>query len=153
MMGTSLHVRMRRHTASPSWSGRPRSSTITSGARMAAWSSPSAPVCAVQTSWPRAVRPTLQTPSRSGSSSTMRILGKLPLPSLPLLGDAGGAGGGQREAEPRAAAGRIFHPDALPVGLDEGPGDGQAEARARVVVPPHEHREDLVPLAGADPGP
>src|SRR6516164_6680025 len=87
----------------------------------------------------------------------MRIVGK-----LPLLCDGwrdgwrdgcrGGCWGWQREAEPCAAARRVFHPDALPVGLDERLGDGQAEARAGVVGPAREQREDLVASAGADAG-
>src|SRR5215468_1306623 len=74
----------------------------------------------------------------------MRILGK-----LPLLYDV--RRDRQRETEPRAAAECVFHPDALVVSLDERLGDGQPEARARIVGPPLEDREDLVAPARADP--
>src|SRR5580704_10830525 len=155
MMGTSLQVLMRLQTTRPSRSGRPRSSTITSGVCSAAWLIPSPPVSAVRTVWPRARSPTLQTLSRPGSSSMTRICGNLQLlrrqgGRLGLVGYR--SGHRQREAEPRAAAGSILDPDALPVGLDKGLGDGQAQPGARVARPPREQLEDLIAPLGGDAG-
>src|SRR6202034_3377096 len=155
MMGTSLQVLMRLQTTRPSRSGRPRSSTITSGACSAAWLIPSCPVSAVRTVWPRACSPTLQTLSRPGSSSMMRICGNLQL-LRHQSGHAGLVGNGrchgQREAESRAAAGRILDPYALPVRLDKCLGDGQAQPGARVAGPSCEQLKDLIAALGVDPG-
>src|SRR5580704_1733629 len=168
MMGTSLQVLMRLQTSSPSRSGSPRSSTITSGAWTAAWMIPSSPVSAVRTVWLKACSPTMHTASKPGSSSMMRSRGNLLLlayqsgpPGRPrfcrhgkgsprLVGDR--CCHGQREAEPRAAVRDVFDPDTLPVGLDERLGDGEAQPGARVAGPPREQSEDLVAAFGAHAG-
>ena len=115
---------MRLHTSTPSRSGSPRSSTITSGRVIAVSDRPSLAVSAVRTACPRAARPTRQTVSRSGSSSTMSTCGNL----LLLLG--GELRGRDREAEPGAATGGVIDPDALVVCFDEGLRDGQPDRPA-----------------------
>jgi hypothetical protein len=70
---------------------------------------------------------------------------------LPLLHDWMCAGRRYREseAESRAALGRVRHPDALAVSLDEGPSDRQPEACTSVALTAGEQPEDLVtPLCG-----
>src|SRR5258708_36505040 len=141
-MGTSLQVRMRLQTSRRSRSGRPGSSTMACGAWIAAWLSPSLPVSAIRTRWPKACSPTLQTLSRPGSSSMTRICG-----NLRLLGY--GRRYRQREAEPRSALGSVLDPDALPVGRDEGLGDGQAEPGAGVAGAAGGQLQDLLAALSA----
>ena len=119
---------------------------MTSGARTAASAIPAAAVCAVQTRCPSASSATLHTLSRSGSSSMMRTRG-----NLRLLRDR--RRHRHRAAEPRPAARGLLDPDPLPVGLDEGLGDGQAEPGAGVASAPGEEAEYLLAAVRLTPGP
>src|SRR5665213_4604244 len=105
--------------------------------------SPSSPVSAVRSSWPRASSPTRHTLSRSGSSSMMRMCGM-----RRLLGKGGGKRKG--EAESGAAPGRVVHPDSLIVRFDECLCDHEPEPGAGVVTSAGKQFENLVTALRAD---
>ena len=100
-----------------------------------------------ETSWPPACSPTRRARSSDGSSSMTRTW------AMARYARSSGAAIGQGQDETGSAAGPVLDPDVLAVGLDEGLGDGQAEAGPPSGVEADVPVEHLLALVGRHPRP
>ena len=139
MIGTSLQPRIRRQTVSPSTSGRPRSSTTTSGdVERGLARARRSPVARCD----HLVAAGLQPQAQRAQQGRVVVDDQDPRHSGLALRRSVATG---RETTKRAPPpGASSYQIVLAVGLDEGLGDGEAEPRAPARVEAREAVEDLL---------